>query len=64
MHVKYRQDNVHRMTWYTHTCDMMAIGLLYMLALLSNVCIIWALDLMVIRDLCNLNGLSLQDGYH
>jgi hypothetical protein len=20
MHVKYRQDNLHRMTWYTNTC--------------------------------------------
>jgi hypothetical protein len=21
MHVKYRQDNLHHMTWYTDTCD-------------------------------------------
>jgi hypothetical protein len=50
MHVKYRQDNVHRMTWYTDMCGMMVMGLLYMLALLSNMCIIWALDLMIVRD--------------
>ena len=40
MHVKYRQDNFHHMTWYTSTCGIMAMSLLYMLALLLNVCII------------------------
>ena len=32
MHEKYRQDNLHRMTWYIGTCGIMAMGLLYMLA--------------------------------
>ena len=33
--IKYRQDNLHRMTWYTGTCGIMAMGLLYMLVLWS-----------------------------
>jgi hypothetical protein len=37
MHVKYKQDNLHCMTWYIGTCGIMAMGLLYMLALWSNV---------------------------
>ena len=35
MYVKYRQDNLHRMTLYTNTCGIMA-----MLALWSNMWII------------------------
>jgi hypothetical protein len=27
MHVKYRQDNLHRMTWYTDTCGSNGHGL-------------------------------------
>jgi hypothetical protein len=27
MHVKYRQDNLHRMTWYTSMCGSMGHGL-------------------------------------
>jgi hypothetical protein len=27
MHVKYRQNNLHRMTWYTGTCDSIGHGL-------------------------------------
>jgi hypothetical protein len=27
MHVKYRQDNLHRMTWYTGTCGSNGHGL-------------------------------------
>jgi hypothetical protein len=27
MHVKYRQDNLHRMTWYTSTCSSNGHGL-------------------------------------
>jgi hypothetical protein len=27
MHVKYRQDNLHRMTWYTGTCGSISHGL-------------------------------------
>ena len=27
MHVKYRQDNLHRMTWYTGTCNSNGHGL-------------------------------------
>jgi hypothetical protein len=27
MHVKYRQDNLHRMTWYTGTCGSIGHGL-------------------------------------
>jgi hypothetical protein len=64
MHIKYRQDNLHHMTWYTGTYGIMAIGLLYMLDLWSNVCVIWALDLMVVRGWCSLNGRSLQDEHH
>ena len=41
MHIKYKQDNLHRMIWYTGMCSIMAMGLLYMLALWSNVCAIW-----------------------
>ena len=62
MHIKYKQDNLHRMTWYTSMCSIMAIGLLYMLALWSNVCVIWVLDPMVVRGWRSLNGRSLQDG--
>ena len=64
MHVKYIQDNLHRMTWYNDTCGIMATGLLYMLALWSNVCVIWALDPMVVYDRRSLNGQSLQDEHH
>jgi hypothetical protein len=39
MHVKYKQDNLHRMTWYTDMCGIMAMGLLYKLILWSNVCV-------------------------
>jgi hypothetical protein len=39
MHVKYRQDNLRRRIWYTSTRGIMAIGLLYMLTLWSNVCV-------------------------
>jgi hypothetical protein len=42
----------------------MAMGLLYMLALWSNVCVIWALDSIVVRGWYSLNGRSLQDGHH
>jgi hypothetical protein len=41
MHIKYRQDNLHRMTWYTGICGILAMGLLYMLALWSNVCVLY-----------------------
>jgi hypothetical protein len=27
MHIKYRQDNLHRMTWYTDTCGSISHGL-------------------------------------
>jgi hypothetical protein len=27
MHVKYKQDNLHRMTWYTGTCGCISHGL-------------------------------------
>jgi hypothetical protein len=27
MHVKYRQDNLHRITWYTDTCGSNGHGL-------------------------------------
>jgi hypothetical protein len=64
MHVKYRQYNLHRMTRYIGTYGIMAMGLLYMLALWSNICVIWALDLMVVRGQRSLNGRSLQDGHH
>jgi hypothetical protein len=37
MHVKYKQDNLHRMILYADTCNIMVMDLLYMLALLSNV---------------------------
>jgi uncharacterized membrane protein len=50
MHVKYKQDNLHRMTWYTSICSIMTIGLLYMLALWSKVFIIWALDPIIVRS--------------
>jgi hypothetical protein len=36
MHLIYRQDNLHRMTWYTGTCGIIALCLLYMLTLWSN----------------------------
>jgi hypothetical protein len=64
MHVKYKQDNLHRMTWYTGTYGIMAMGLLYMLALLSKVCIVWALDLIIVCGWCCLKGWSLQDEHH
>ena len=64
MHVKYRQDNLHSMIWYTGTCGIMAMSLLYMLALWLNVYVIWALDPMVVRGRRRLKGWSLQDLYH
>jgi hypothetical protein len=64
MHVKYKQDNLYRMTWYTGTYSIMAMGLLYMLALWSNVCVIWALDPMVVHGWHSLSVRSLQDGHH
>jgi hypothetical protein len=39
MHLKYRQVNLHYMTWYTDTCGIIAMGLLYRLTLGSNVCV-------------------------
>ena len=63
MYVKYRQDNLHHITWYTGTCNIMAMGLLYMLALWSNVQIIWALDPIVVSGRRNLKWQSLQDGH-
>ena len=48
MLVLYTQDKLHRMTWYTGRCEIATMGLLYMLTLWSNVCIIWALDPMVV----------------
>jgi hypothetical protein len=39
MHVKYIQDNLHRMTWYTDMFGIMSMGLLYGLTLWSNVCV-------------------------
>ena len=50
------------MTWYIGMCGIMAMGILYTLALWSNVCVIWALDSMVVCGQCSLNGQSLQDG--
>jgi hypothetical protein len=41
MHVKYEQDNLHCKTWYTGTCGIMAMGLLHMLALWPNVCVLY-----------------------
>jgi hypothetical protein len=32
------------MTWYTGMYEITVMGLLYMLTLQSNVCVIWALD--------------------
>jgi hypothetical protein len=40
------------------------MGLLYMLTLWSNMCVIWALEPMVVCDRRNINGQSLQDEYH
>jgi hypothetical protein len=42
----------------------MAMGLLYMLVLWPNVCIVSALDPMVVRGQCNLSVWSLQNGHH
>jgi hypothetical protein len=39
---------LHRMTWYTSMHGITAMGLLYMLTLWSNVCVIWALDQIVV----------------
>jgi hypothetical protein len=64
MHVKYKQDNLHCMTWYTSMCGIMAMGLLYMLVLWSNVRIIRALDLIVDCGQRSLKGWSLQDRHH
>jgi hypothetical protein len=38
MHVKYIQDNLHRMTWYTGTCGIMAMGLTIHVSFMVNVC--------------------------
>ena len=59
MHVKYRQDNLYRMTWYTGMCAIMAMGLLYMLALWLNAFIIWALDPMLF-----VASVALMGGYY
>jgi hypothetical protein len=51
MHVKYRQDNC--IVWHGISVRtvVMAMGLLYMLALWSNVCIMWGLWIHWFRDL-------------
>jgi hypothetical protein len=36
MHVKYRQDNLHRMTWYTGTCDSIGHGLTIHVSFMVN----------------------------
>jgi hypothetical protein len=41
MQVKYKQDNLHCMTWYIGACSIMAIGLLYILVLWSNVSVLY-----------------------
>jgi hypothetical protein len=38
MHVKYIQHNLHRMTWYTGMCGVMAMSLLYMLEFYGQMC--------------------------
>jgi hypothetical protein len=39
MHIKYRQDNLHRMTWYTGTCDSNGYGLtIYVSFMVKCVC--------------------------
>jgi hypothetical protein len=36
MHVKYRQDNLHRMTWYTGTCGSIGHGLTINVSFMVN----------------------------
>jgi hypothetical protein len=64
MHVKYKQDNLYCMTWDIGMCGIMAMNLLYMLAIWSNVCVIWALDPMLVHGQRSLNWRSLQDEHH
>jgi hypothetical protein len=50
MHVKYRQDNLHRMTWYIDTCGSNGQGLtIHVSFMVKHVCymglwIYWFLD--------------------
>jgi hypothetical protein len=41
MHVKYRQDNLHRMTWYTGTCGSNGHGLTIHVSFMVNVCVLY-----------------------
>jgi hypothetical protein len=59
MHVKYKQNNLHCMTWYTGKCGIITVGLLYMLTLWSNVCVMWALDPIVVPG-----GTALMGGHY
>jgi hypothetical protein len=58
MYVKYRQDNLHRIHSTPVRAIVMAIGLLYMLALWSNMCIILGLWIHWFRD----HGTTIPNG--
>jgi hypothetical protein len=48
MHVKYRQDNLHRMTWYTGTCGSNGHGLtIHVSFMVKRVRYVRAVDLLV-----------------
>ena len=44
MHVKYRKDNLHRMTWYTGTCSSNGHGLTIHVSFMVKSVLYGALD--------------------
>ena len=47
-HVKYRQDNLHRMTWYTGTCSSNGHGLTIHVSFMVKRVLYEALDPLVL----------------
>ena len=50
MHVKYRQDNLNRMTWYTSTCGGNGHGLTIHISFMVKSVLYGALDPLVFND--------------
>jgi hypothetical protein len=65
MHVKYRQDSLHRMTWYTGTCGSNGHGLsIHVSFMVKCVCYVRAVDSIGFVTLMHSFPMvrSLQDG--
>ena len=59
MHVKYRQDNLHRITWYTGTCGSNGHGLTIDASFMVKcMCDIWGLWIHWFHD----HGAAISNG--